>query len=293
MADLDEIRSYIPDLSDADAVYEVGSSVFALFPDRLVHAGDGGLFGREGVQASIALADINGVARGSQHVIMLKKGRIIVPLSAKAWKFTNGKEAGAFVDAVEVAAGRAKRSVTVVASPLPARFQAIVEQNLKDGESVLAALAYGGAQGMVATNRRVLVIKLDAAAGSTFGAQKVKSWAYHAISGVEVSYGFATGRVQLTVPGSKESSKRMGLVEAARSEDMVEFGTVQQKFDAQHLASVIEEQVDRSKRPQEASAHGPRADVAASLERLAALRAAGVLTDAEFATAKARVLSGG
>ena len=85
------------------------------------------------------------------------------------------------------------------ASPLPARFQAIVEQNLKDGESVLAALAYGGAQGMVATDRRVLVIKLDAATGSTFSGQKVKSWAYHAISGVEVSFGFATGRVQLTV----------------------------------------------------------------------------------------------
>ena len=57
----------------------------------------------------------------------------MIPLSANAWKFTNGKEASTFVDAVEVAAGRAKRSVTVVASPLPARFQAIVEQNLKDG----------------------------------------------------------------------------------------------------------------------------------------------------------------
>lgn len=99
----------------------------------------------------------------------------------------------------------------------------------------------------------------------------------------------ANGFIKFTVPGSPES--RGGLADAGKDENAVIFTKGHQaEFDA--LRAHIEGYISKRLNPGVAQAAVPAApDLADQLGKLAALRDSGVLSEAEFAAQKAKLLA--
>lgn len=178
----------------------------------------------------------------------------------------------------------------VIRSKLPGKLGETVNVTLKDDEVVLDEIA-GAEDGMVVTNRRLLIVKVGFAAQALHG-HKIKSYPFDVITSVEVSSGALIGRIQITVPGSSEGAGRNSWSNpTSQNENLVQIGQ-HQLPEARRIANLIEEKMAEARRPA-AVAVSPSAlptSVADELLKLAGLRDAGVLTEEEFSAAKARLL---
>lgn len=171
------------------------------------------------------------------------------------------------------------------------------EENADPGDSVLICLNGNAGEALVATNSRVMILKAGYSSGAMFG-RKVKSFRYDNISSVEFSCGVLAGRVQITVPGSVEV--RHGFSEpdpisafatASQAENVCNFPSAKREsFRA--AANLIRERVDQSHsaaRQVAATSHSD--DIPTQIRKLAELKAAGVISEDEFAQKKAELLA--
>lgn len=97
------------------------------------------------------------------------------------------------------------------------------------------------------------------------------------------------GFIQFTVPGGNEQQSAFGsqTMRATKDENSVMF-TKKQMPEFERLRAAIDEAIARQQAPQAAGSSG--GSIADELAKLAALRGQGVITDADFEAAKAKVL---
>lgn len=144
--------------------------------------------------------------------------------------------------------------------------RAYLHKVIAPGET-LRALTEGFLEGSIwlvtVTDRRVLLLDK----GFFYGLKQMEFPLSH-ISSVSYKTGLAFGRIQLFAAGG------------ARRIEMV------RKRDVPKVAHIVSSLIGRFRGPQ----HGPAADFVSQLERLAALKRSGILTEGEFALQKARLL---
>lgn len=167
----------------------------------------------------------------------------------------------------------------------------LVEDNIHAGESVDFCLVGSGGQALVALEHRLLILKSGFMAGATFG-QRVSSFYYRDITGVEVNTGLLNGVIEVCTPS----------YEGTRQKDFWSMDKDRDPWKVSNCLPIVKPDLkmyqpylERLRAKIADSKHAPVAsqaptDVGAELEKLAGLHARGVLTDDEFQQAKKKVL---
>jgi hypothetical protein len=166
-----------------------------------------------------------------------------------------------------------------VMEPLGARVDDLLKRDMAPGERVLGQVIGSHGQAVVATDRKVLVVRTGMMTGQTFGG-KATSFDYRNLVGVEVRTGWAMGEFEIV--DSKESPN--GLVfnnQDARHFDAMA-AKIREMTGAAHSAGT-------AVRPQPAAPATP--SIPDHIRALAELHAVGILNDDEFAAKKAELLA--
>jgi len=171
-----------------------------------------------------------------------------------------------------------------MASKLPKKEAKQLLASLNTDEQVLGQLVGVRDQVVVATDRRVLILKHGAATGTAFGS-KTTSYSYEQLTSVEVRTGLAGCILEVSAAGVAVAAG--GRVANAVAPNAVTFAK-KQLPDVHAMANKIRERINPG-------AVAPVAveaiDPLDQLPRLAALKDAGVLTDEEFAAKKTEILA--
>jgi len=165
----------------------------------------------------------------------------------------------------------------------------ILEANLSDGEPVFVFMEGVWGQSIVATDRRVMIIKTGLQAGGAGFGKKCKTFPYEHVTSIDCNKGIAMGRLQVTAGGTTEN--RTGFFSGARSaENVVSFRATQyHKFQVatNRIRKLLEDRRASLARPVVAQQVESIPD---QIKKLAELKDAGILTTEEFKTKKKELL---
>jgi hypothetical protein len=170
-----------------------------------------------------------------------------------------------------------------------------VEETLAPDEVVRLVIHGVSNQAIIATDRRALVFKKGFMAGASFGSE-LTSWAYRNLVGVQIHTGMMSGAVVLQGPGQSGTRTSYWRSDDSDPHKAPNAIPLTRPFDrARARVAELGRLIDEAHRRDREAAPTTRAataeSVAEELRKLADLRAEGVLTDAEFADLKARLLS--
>lgn len=173
--------------------------------------------------------------------------------------------------------------------PITERLDKTLRQSLAPGERVLVQLKGAFTEVLVCTDFRVLILKGGWMTGQLFGTNTFQC-PYANIAGVEVKFHLMTGYFELSAGGMQNTPKGFWTMEnkprAANALNCVSIcGQDQARKFRQACAFIMERLAGRHQPDSSGS------ETVASLERLARLRASGVLSEAEFRRMKAQLLA--
>lgn len=186
---------------------------------------------------------------------------------------------------------------------LPGRIENELIKILAPGEVVHIKLKGAYKEGLICTDRRVIVVKGGLMTGQTFGTNTFQL-PYKNISGVEVKYHLLSGYFEISAGGVQNVAKTFysNADNAAKSPNCVSLNSKQQRDNFQRACSFILERMASAEFQKsnvstekgenteyEISISNP--DLLVTLEKLAQLRDAGVLTPDEFKLKKDELLS--
>jgi len=158
---------------------------------------------------------------------------------------------------------------------------------LQNGEQVKLVIPGEGGSALVATDRRVLVYKRGISAGSAFGKQ-LNSWEYSMISGVEAKQAMTAKTIALQIPGALPVTKFGWFDKGPQSVWEAPNALMAKVTNFDYAIATLRRLVDEYRH---ATALGRAApDPIEQVQRLAALRDQGVLTDEEFQHQKRKLL---
>lgn len=175
--------------------------------------------------------------------------------------------------------------------PLKGRGEKILSQNLQPGEKVMVKLQGQFGQALVMTNKRLYIVKWGMQAGSTFGGKCI-AYEYRNITAIEIRKHAMSRFVQILTPATQDRKlsywASSNKPESAIASDFAV--TYESKKDP-----AFQEAVNTARRVMEKLHEGAHHSVAADdsidqLEKLAALRQKGILTDEEFQAKKKQIL---
>lgn len=180
---------------------------------------------------------------------------------------------------------------------LPAKIEATLAEMLGQGESVLVKLKGAFKEALICTDSRIIILKSGFMTGQVFGTDAFQQ-PYSAISGVQVKYNLMSGYFEVSAGGMQNSAKSYWSsdknADPSKAPNCVSLNSKAQKLNFQAAASFITNKLGemRMGAPREATqlSGSPQDDVLAALEKLGALKDAGILTDDEFASKKAELL---
>lgn len=180
------------------------------------------------------------------------------------------------------------------------KLRKLAEQNMSEDETIEFCLVHPNppwSQAIVALNDRLLVIKPGMAAGATFGA-RVTSFYYRDINGIEVNTGLINGVVEINTPSYQGTGQKDFW--NVKNEDKDPYKVTNcLPISKPHLKD-YKPYIDRLRvmireaKQERVATQPPQSrndsSLSSELEKLASLRASGVLTDEEFQQAKKRLL---
>jgi hypothetical protein len=165
----------------------------------------------------------------------------------------------------------------------------ILEANLSDDEPVFVFMEGVWGQSIVATDRRVLIIKTGLQAGGAGFGKKCKTFPYEHVTSIDCNKGIAMGRLQVTAGGTTEN--RTGFFSGARSaENVVSFRATQyHKFQVatNRVRKLLEDRRTKLAKPVITQQTESIPD---QIKKLSELKEAGILTAEEFETKKKELL---
>jgi hypothetical protein len=175
-------------------------------------------------------------------------------------------------------------------SPLPGKLQRGLGDNLYSSESIEVCLNPDTGQAIVVTDRRVLIIKAGGYwTRAGWFAARTKSFPFAEISSVDLRVGPLGGHLKISVAGTPQAPDvNIVAYDMMKTENAVTFN-FGYKETMKIVAGIIRSKVEAA---HGSASVGSTRDLAAQLTDLTRLRGAGVLTEAEFAQAKARLLTG-
>jgi hypothetical protein len=182
-----------------------------------------------------------------------------------------------------------RRGGHVALDELHKKARKALEGTLASDEQVLLAEP-GENAALVATDRRVIVLKWGATSGAMFGAQ-TNSWDYTHITGIESRKGMTTAAVVVQTAGANVVSKFGRMDNGANSVwEAPNALFLKDKAVAEAAAGTLR-QLLASHRPGAAPVSAPATDPVEEIRRYAALRDEGLISEDEFQAKKAALLS--
>jgi len=176
-----------------------------------------------------------------------------------------------------------------VIEPIPDRLERTLRQTLAPGERVYIQLRGAFAEALVCTDTRIIILKGGWMTGQLFGTDTFQC-PYANIAGAEVKFHLLTGYFELSAGGMQNTPKSFwkndNKVRAANAPNCVSIGGPDQANKFRRACAFIMARTAGGRQPYAAGN-----DAIAALERLADLRASGVLSETEFRTVKARLLA--
>ncbi len=180
------------------------------------------------------------------------------------------------------------------------KLRKLAEQNMGEDESIefclLSQSGVGGwSQVIVALDERLLVIKPGMAAGATFGA-RVTSFYYRDITGIEINTGLLQGVIEINTPSYQGTAQKdyWNVRDQNKNPFLVTNCLPISKRDLKHYKPYIDKlrTMIREAKQERVTPLPPQGgnNLSSELDKLASLKASGVLTEEEFQQAKKRVL---
>jgi Short C-terminal domain/Bacterial PH domain len=174
---------------------------------------------------------------------------------------------------------------------LPGGLGAALAGTLTSSETVLVSLNPNLGEGIAVTDQRVIVLKAGSIAGAGSFGKKAITYTYSQLTSVEHREGPFGGHIKLLAAGVEESGPPSNDGDNCKRENVVTYSSRGLRETMREVVRMIQEHITsaHSAAPGPASAAGVP-DLADQLLKLSTLHAQGVLSDAEFAAAKARLI---
>lgn len=182
---------------------------------------------------------------------------------------------------------------------LSKKSRQLLDQQLGTDERVAFCLVGLEDQTLVALDRRILVLKRGFMAGATFGS-KITSFAYSDITGIEVRTGILRAWIELTTP-SFQGRASPSLYASDQESNVYKLPNclplskrllpTYQPYLDQLRERIGGAKIQAQTQMLASSALGAAPSLTSELERLAQLREAGHLSDAEYEQAKRKLLA--
>jgi hypothetical protein len=177
---------------------------------------------------------------------------------------------------------------------LHGRAEKLLTQSLGPGEPVLGRLnGASNIECLVLTDHRAIIIKVGWRAGQTLGG-KVTSFDYRNISSVEVRASMLTGTFEISSGGMQGPERSYWAINGPNGSWQAP-NTIPIRKDQQaifhRVATFIRERSRESMQTVAAPAVAAAPDKFEQLKKLAELKQQGILTDEEFQSEKAKLLS--
>ncbi|MFZ3212049.1 MAG: SHOCT domain-containing protein [Terriglobales bacterium] len=173
--------------------------------------------------------------------------------------------------------------------PIPDRLDRTLRQTLAPGERVFIKLRGAFTEALICADSRVIILKGGWMTGQIFGTDTFQC-PYANIAGAEVKFHLLTGYFELSAGGMQNTPKSFwrtdNKVRAANAPNCVSLAGPEQANRFRQASAFIMARTPGGRQPYAAGN-----EALAALERLANLRASGVLSEPEFRAMKARLLS--
>jgi hypothetical protein len=200
----------------------------------------------------------------------------------------------AFQAKIESRKGKMPSDGSLPMDKLHGRAEKLLTQSLGPGEPVLGRLnGASNIECLVLTDHRAIIIKVGWRAGQTLGG-KVTSFDYRNISSVEVRASILTGTFEISSGGMQGPERSYWAINGPngswQAPNTIPIRKDQQAI-FQRVATFIRERSRESVQPVAAPVVPAAPDKYEQLKKLAELKDQGTLTDEEFQSEKAKLLS--
>ena len=172
---------------------------------------------------------------------------------------------------------------------LKGKIEKAFNDNITAEENVDVKLQPQSGQGIIVTDKRVMIIKAGITGGAGFFGANCKSFYFNQITSVDLRLSIMGGHIQFTVAGSVDI-KGKGLLDMPQSENAVVF-TLDYKERMKYVANLIRERVQASQNQSNIKQNTSGASLVDQINDLAKLKEQGILSEEEFQTAKRKLLS--
>lgn len=177
---------------------------------------------------------------------------------------------------------------------LPDRLEAELQKLLSPGEPVLLKMKGAFKEGLICTDRRVIILKGGLMTGQIFGNDAYQE-PYTNIAGVQVTFHLISGYFELNAGGMQNTRKSYwssdGKSDPAKAPNCVSLNNKKQAERFRNACSFILTKIDESRRVT-AVGQGPATlSIPEQIGQLASLRDQGILSPEEFEAKKKDLLS--
>jgi len=181
---------------------------------------------------------------------------------------------------------------------LPKKIEDALRGVLSPGETIHVKLKGAFKEGLICTDRRVIILKGGFMSGQMFGTDSFQQ-PYRNISGVQVKFNIMTGYVEVNAGGMQNSSKSYWSTDKnsdpSKAPNCVSLNSKAQAERFRQAASFILETAHEALTPAPVAtvplARNDHDDLLESIRKLGDLKDAGILSEDEFAAKKAELLS--
>ncbi len=172
---------------------------------------------------------------------------------------------------------------------LKGKIEKAFNDNITAEENVDVKLQPQSGQGIIVTDKRVMIIKAGMTGGAGFFGANCKSFYFNQITSVDLRLSVLGGHIQFTVAGSVDI-KGKGLLDMPQSENAVIFSS-DYKERMKYVANLIRERVQASQNQSNIKQNTSGASLVDQINDLAKLKEQGILSEEELQTAKRKLLS--
>ena len=187
-------------------------------------------------------------------------------------------------------------SGAVFSTNMPNKVERFLQKHpaLLPGETIRAVLGgNGSAQVLIATDRRLLVVKVGILTGST-GGGRTTAFNYADVTAIQIQLGITNGSLSVQSPGYGATQtgdfwNSRNQQDPLKLPNVIIWSNRHDKIFAKEL-SWVRSKVDEARNPAPTPGASDVGDVAQQIVNLAQLHLSGFLTDEEFSAAKSRLL---
>lgn len=181
---------------------------------------------------------------------------------------------------------------------LPSKIEKTLNDMLLPEEEIHFQLKGAFKEGLVCTNKRVIILKSGLMTGQVFGSDAFQQ-PYSNIAGVQVKYNLMSGYFELSAGGMQNTVKNYWSTDKnsdpAKAPNCISLNSKSQANKFREACNFIMSKIDELHTPSSPVVSGPvqsaQDDPMEALEKLGKLKTAGVLTDEEFQAKKAELLA--